>query len=152
MFQDHCVVLASSQSTCHHVGAFGFHFLWQRSGTVPMASMARISAFIRPNFYIRGSPSGHWMETMVPYALIIHCDIYPHHQHPNAVLKDVGCNEKWIMKSENWISQVGSFSDKKYNRSSLKILMPSVFPTKVLFIIGCSKRQMIALTFFLPIT
>ena len=34
-----------------------------------MASMARISAFIRPNFYIRGSPSGHWMETMVPYAL-----------------------------------------------------------------------------------
>ena len=52
-----------------------------------MASMARISAFIRPNFYIRGSPSGHWMETMVPYALIIHCDIYPHHQHPNAVIR-----------------------------------------------------------------
>ena len=69
IFQDHCVVLASSQSTCHHVGAFGFHFLWQRSGTVPMASMARISAFTRLNFYIRGSPSGHWMETMVPYAL-----------------------------------------------------------------------------------
>ena len=60
-----------------------------------MASMARISAFIRPNFYIRGSPSGHWMETMVPYTLIIHCDIYPPHQHPNAaVLKDVGYNEK----------------------------------------------------------
>ena len=59
-----------------------------------MASMARISAFIRPNFYIRGSPAGHWMETMVPYTLIIHRDIYPHHQHPNAVLKDFGCNEK----------------------------------------------------------
>ena len=32
------------------------------------------------------------------------------------------------MKSENWISQVGCFSDKNYDRSSLRIMMPSLFP------------------------